>query len=98
MSIHFAGPAVSARALVLASFAGAAAHEIAGNRFFSATLAIDDPGVNDELAVPTISMTKSGDEPRSRSSISPANTRSASPKPSQGLLKKVHDHILSRPQ
>jgi hypothetical protein len=26
------------------------AHEIVGNRFFPATLAIDDPGVNDELA------------------------------------------------
>ncbi len=64
MSIRFPGPAVPALALVLASLAGAAAaHEIAGNRFFPATLAIDDPGVNDELAVPTIAMTKSGDEP-----------------------------------
>jgi hypothetical protein len=42
---------------------GAEAHEIAGNRFFPATLAIDDPGVNDELAVPTVAVTKSGDEP-----------------------------------
>jgi hypothetical protein len=55
-------------ALVLASAAcgtpaGVQAHEIAGNRFFPATLAIDDPGVNDELAMPTITMTKSGDEP-----------------------------------
>jgi hypothetical protein len=41
----------------------AAAHEIAGNRFFPATLAIDDPGVNDELAVPTVTVTKGGDEP-----------------------------------
>jgi len=64
MSIRFPGPAGPALALVLASLAGAAvAHEIAGNRFFPATLAIDDPGVNDELAVPTIAMTKSGDEP-----------------------------------
>jgi hypothetical protein len=63
MSIRFPSPAVPALALVLASLAGAAAHEVAGNRFFPATLAIDDPGVNDELAVPTISMTKSGDEP-----------------------------------
>jgi hypothetical protein len=64
MSIRFPGPAVPALALMLASLAGAAAaHEIAGNRFFPATLAIDDPGVNDELAVPTISVTKSGDEP-----------------------------------
>ena len=49
--------------LVLIPLAGAGAHEIAGNRFFPATLTIDDPGVNDELAVPTISTTKSGDEP-----------------------------------
>jgi len=63
MSIRFLGPAVLRLALVLASLAGAAAHEIAGNRFFPATLAIDDPGVNDELAVPTIAMTRSGDEP-----------------------------------
>ena len=50
-------------ALALVPLAGAGAHEIAGNRFFPATLTIDDPGVNDELAVPTISTTKSGDEP-----------------------------------
>jgi len=41
----------------------ARAHEIVGNRFFPATLAIDDPGVNDELALPTISMSKTGDDP-----------------------------------
>ena len=34
----------------------ARAHEIVGNRFFPATLAIDDPGVTDELALPTVSM------------------------------------------
>lgn len=38
------------------------AHEIVGNRFFPATLAIDDPGVNDELALPTYASVKSGDE------------------------------------
>ncbi len=42
---------------------GASGHEIAGNRFFPATLAIDDPGVNDELAIPTVAMSKSGDDP-----------------------------------
>lgn len=31
----------------------AQAHEIVGDRFFPATLAIDDPGVNDELASST---------------------------------------------
>jgi hypothetical protein len=63
MSTRFFGPALPGLALALAPFAGAVAHEVAGNRFFPATLTIDDPGVNDELAVPTISMTKSGDEP-----------------------------------
>lgn len=56
-------PALAAPALMLAPLGGATAHEIAGNRFFPATLAIDDPGVNDELAMPTISMSKSGDQP-----------------------------------
>jgi len=41
----------------------ARAHEIVGNRFFPATLAIDDPGVNDELALPTIAKYKTGDDP-----------------------------------
>src|SRR5262245_15263272 len=40
-------------ALALIPLASAGAHEIVGNRFFPATLTIDDPGVNDELAVPT---------------------------------------------
>jgi hypothetical protein len=39
------------------------AHEIVGNRFFPATLAIDDPGVNDELSLPTVSISKTGDNP-----------------------------------
>ena len=43
-----------------------AAHEIVGNRFFPATLGIDDPGVNDELALPTISSFKTGDDPSFR--------------------------------
>lgn len=40
------------------SATGVAAHEIVGNRFFPATLTIDDPGVNDELALPTVSWFK----------------------------------------
>jgi hypothetical protein len=44
----------------------AQAHEIVGNRFFPATLAIDDPGVNDELAFPTIAFSKTGDDPSFR--------------------------------
>jgi len=43
-----------------------AAHEIAGNRVFPATLAIDDPGVSDELAFPTITSMKNGDTPSAR--------------------------------
>ena len=38
-------------------------HEIVGNRFFPATLTIDDPGVNDELAFPTVAISKTGDDP-----------------------------------
>jgi hypothetical protein len=39
------------------------AHEIVGNRFFPATLGIDDPGVNDELSLPTFDSFKTGDDP-----------------------------------
>jgi hypothetical protein len=42
------------------------AHEIVGNRFFPATLGIDNPGVNDELALPTVSSFKTGDDPSLR--------------------------------
>jgi hypothetical protein len=41
----------------------AGAHEIVGNRTFPATLAIDDPGVSDELALPTVAWSRSGDDP-----------------------------------
>lgn len=47
----------------LLAMSAARAHEIVGNRLFPATLATDDPGVNDELALPTISMFKTGDDP-----------------------------------
>src|SRR5262245_21545523 len=52
LALTLAVPATNARA-----------HEIVGNRFFPATLATDDPGVTDELALPTISMSKTGDDP-----------------------------------
>jgi hypothetical protein len=39
------------------------AHEIVGSRFFPATLGIDDPGVNDELSIPTVDAFKTGDDP-----------------------------------
>jgi hypothetical protein len=42
------------------------AHEIVGKRFFPATIGIDDPGVNDELSIPTVSSFKTGDDPSFR--------------------------------
>ena len=52
--------------LAAAALAPASAHEIVGNRLFPATLAIDDPGVNDELAFPTASWFKTGDDPSAK--------------------------------
>jgi hypothetical protein len=49
--------------------APATAHGVVGNRFFPATLTVDDPFVADELSLPTISTLKgnaSGDEPATR--------------------------------
>ena len=40
-----------AAAAILAGIGPASAHTIIGNRIFPATLTIDDPGVNDELAL-----------------------------------------------
>ena len=48
---------------LVASLSAASAHCVVGNRFFPATLAIDDPCVADELSIPTLSWTKSGDVP-----------------------------------
>jgi hypothetical protein len=39
------------------------AHCIVGNRFFPATLTVDDPCVADELSLPTVAGFKNGDEP-----------------------------------
>jgi len=49
--------------LALGFSAPASAHCIVGNRFFSATLIVDDPCVNDELSIPTIAAFKNGDVP-----------------------------------
>ncbi|MGH9551117.1 MAG: hypothetical protein ACRD3W_17165 [Terriglobales bacterium] len=50
--------------LLLSSYSAEAnAHCIVGNRFFPATLIIDDPCVADELSMPTIAGFKNGDEP-----------------------------------
>jgi hypothetical protein len=39
------------------------AHCVVGNRFFPATLNVDDPCVADELSIPTVSSFKTGDQP-----------------------------------
>ncbi len=54
--------------MLLGPFGEAVAHEIVGNRFFPATLGIDDPGVNDELAFPTVDSFKTGVDPSVRQS------------------------------
>ncbi|WP_158815748.1 hypothetical protein [Methylocapsa sp. S129] len=41
-------------AMCLFAHSQAEAHAVCGNRIFPATLGIDDPGVNDELALPTV--------------------------------------------
>ena len=53
-------------AIALVPLTGVVAHEIVGNRFFPATLGIDDPGVNDEMSLPTVSSFKTGDDPSFR--------------------------------
>ena len=50
-------------AIALVPLSGSIAHEIVGNRFFPATIGIDDPGVNDELSLPTVDSFKTGDVP-----------------------------------
>jgi hypothetical protein len=50
----FARAAAAGLILVAVPAANAMAHAVCGDRVFPATLAIDDPGVNDELAIPTV--------------------------------------------
>ena len=63
MSTRNLRTALCAGTFALVASITADAHEIVGKRFFPATLAIDDPGVNDELALPTIALSKTGDDP-----------------------------------
>jgi hypothetical protein len=63
MSIRHARAGLSGLAIALVPLSDSLAHEIVGNRFFPATLGIDDPGVNDELSFPTVSSFKTGDDP-----------------------------------
>jgi hypothetical protein len=66
MSIRLWRAGLPGLAMALIPISGSVAHEIVGNRFFPATLTIDDPGVNDELSFPTVSSFKTGDDPSFR--------------------------------
>jgi hypothetical protein len=66
MSIHLWRAGVPGLAIMLVPFNQGLAHEIVGNRFFPATIGIDDPGVNDELSLPTVDSFKTGDDPTVR--------------------------------
>jgi hypothetical protein len=63
MSIRLLRAGMSGLAIALIPLGHTAAHEIVGNRFFPATLGIDDPGVNDELSLPTVDSFNTGDDP-----------------------------------
>ena len=63
MSIRLVRAGLSGLAVALVPISESVAHEIVGNRFFPATLAIDDPGVNDELSLPTVDSFNTGDNP-----------------------------------
>jgi hypothetical protein len=47
-------------------FANAIAHCLVGNRFFPATLVVDDPCVADEMSLPTIAVFNNGDNPSAK--------------------------------
>jgi hypothetical protein len=66
MSISHARAGLLGLAIAVVSLNQSAAHEIVGNRFFPATLGIDDPGVNDELSLPTVDSFTTGDVPAIR--------------------------------
>src|SRR5216684_3424400 len=63
MSIRLWRAGLSGLAIALVPLSQSVAHEIVGNRFFPATIGIDDPGVNDELSLPTVDSFKTGDDP-----------------------------------
>jgi hypothetical protein len=63
MSIRLWRAGLPGLAIMLVPFHQSVAHEIVGNRFFPATLGIDDPGVNDELSLPTVDSFNTGDNP-----------------------------------
>ncbi len=56
-------PGVAAGLAALCAGTGAQAHGVAGNRFFPATIATDDPAVADELSLPTVTWSRDDDAP-----------------------------------
>ena len=66
MSIRLWRAGLSGLAIALVPLTESVAHEIVGNRFFPATLGIDDPGVNDEMSLPTVANFHTGDDPSFR--------------------------------
>src|SRR6476660_7882433 len=60
---HITRRVAVATLLLLGSSLPARAHCIIGNRFFPATVNVDDPCVADELSLPTIAGFKNGDDP-----------------------------------
>src|SRR3979411_2009336 len=66
MSIRLLRAGLPGLVIALVPVGEGVAHEVVGNRFFPATLTIDDPGVNDELSFPSVSSFKTGDDPSFR--------------------------------
>src|SRR6202022_4987172 len=66
MSSRFLRGGLPGLAVLLVPLNEGVAHEIVGNRFFPATLGIDDPGVNDEMSLPTVANFHTGDDPSVR--------------------------------
>jgi hypothetical protein len=64
-------------------------HEIVGNRFFPATLTIDDPGVNDELAFRPLPSLRPAMIHRSNNLMSQPNLPSASQMTSPSLWGRL---------
>src|SRR3979411_878585 len=66
MSIRLLRAGLPGLAIALVPLSEGFAHEVVGNRFFPATLTLDDPGVNDELSFPSVSSFRTGDDPSFR--------------------------------
>src|SRR4051812_25715926 len=83
MSIRLLRAGLPGLAIALVPFGASVAHEVVGNRFFPATLTIDDPGVNDELSFPSVSSFKTGDDPSFRQRDFSGSSPNGSPRHSR---------------